>query len=145
VAVIPTQPPSQELARALAAHGQLLKVSGRHAEARARCEEAVAVARRVGARAVEGHALSSLGVSLGILGHLEEGVADLEQGRRIALELANVDDLAGPTPTWPPSSTWPAALRRPPRSSWPAPRRRASSAPWAATAPTSFPMPPVRC
>jgi DNA-binding CsgD family transcriptional regulator/tetratricopeptide (TPR) repeat protein len=93
VAVIPTEPPSQELARTLAAHGQLLKVLGRHAEARARCEEAVAVARRVGARAVEGHALSSLGVSLGVLGHLEEGVADLEQGRRIAMELGNVDDL----------------------------------------------------
>jgi DNA-binding CsgD family transcriptional regulator/tetratricopeptide (TPR) repeat protein len=93
VAVIPAQPPSQELARALAAHGQLLKVLGRHAESRVRCEEAVAVARRVGARAVEGHALSSLGVSLGVLGHMEEGVADLEQGRRIAMELANVDDL----------------------------------------------------
>jgi DNA-binding CsgD family transcriptional regulator/tetratricopeptide (TPR) repeat protein len=93
VAVIPTQPPSQELARALAAHGQLLKVVSHHADARARCEEAVAVARQINARAVEGHALSTLGVCLGVLGHMEEGVADLEQGRRIAMELANVDDL----------------------------------------------------
>ena len=93
VAIIPPEPPSEELARALAAHGQLLMLLGRHAKARARCDEAVAVARQVGARAVEGHALTTLGTCLGILGHLEEGVADLEQGRHIARELANVDDL----------------------------------------------------
>jgi DNA-binding CsgD family transcriptional regulator/tetratricopeptide (TPR) repeat protein len=51
------------------------------------------VARQVGARAVEGHALTTLGTSLGLLGHLEEGIAHLEQGRRIARELVNVDDL----------------------------------------------------
>jgi DNA-binding CsgD family transcriptional regulator/tetratricopeptide (TPR) repeat protein len=93
VAIIPPEPPSAELARALAAHGQLLMLLGRHAEARSRGQEAVAVARQVGARAVEGHALTTLGTCLGILGHLEEGIADLEQGRRIARELANVDDL----------------------------------------------------
>ncbi|HET9292026.1 MAG TPA: AAA family ATPase, partial [Actinomycetes bacterium] len=93
VAIIPGEPPSEELARALAAHGQLLMLLDHHAEAMARCQEAVAVARKVGARAVEGHALTTLGTSLGILGHLEEGIADLEQGRRIARELVNVDDL----------------------------------------------------
>jgi ATP/maltotriose-dependent transcriptional regulator MalT len=51
------------------------------------------VARQVGARAVEGHALTTLGTSLGLRGHLEEGIAHLEQGRRIAIELVNVDDL----------------------------------------------------
>jgi DNA-binding CsgD family transcriptional regulator/tetratricopeptide (TPR) repeat protein len=66
---------------------------GRHTAALARSEEAVAVARQVNARAVEGHALTTLGTSLGILGHLEEGIPHLEQGRRIARELANVDDL----------------------------------------------------
>jgi DNA-binding CsgD family transcriptional regulator len=93
VAIIPPEPPSEELARALAAHGQLLMLLGHHAEALARCQEAVAVARQVDARAVEGHALCTLGTSLGVLGHLEEGIADLEQGRRIARELTNVDDL----------------------------------------------------
>src|SRR5215213_2527912 len=86
-------PPSEELARALAAHAQLLMLLGRHAQARARGEEAVAVARQVGARAVEGHALTTLGTCLGILGHTEEGIADLEQGLRIARDLVNVDDL----------------------------------------------------
>jgi DNA-binding CsgD family transcriptional regulator/tetratricopeptide (TPR) repeat protein len=83
----------ERLARAVAAHGQLLMLLGHHAEALARCQEAVAVARQVDARAVEGHALCTLGTSLGVLGHLEEGIADLEQGRRIARELTNVDDL----------------------------------------------------
>jgi tetratricopeptide (TPR) repeat protein len=93
VATIPAEPPSEELARALAAHGQLLMLLSHQAEARARCEEAVAVARQVGARAVEGHALTTLGTSLGVLGHLEEGIAHLEQGLQIARELGNVDDL----------------------------------------------------
>ena len=93
VAIIPPDPPSPELARALAAHGQLLMLLDHHAEALARGQEAVAVARQVGARAVEGHALTTLGTSLGVLGQLEEGIADLEQGRRIARELVDVDDL----------------------------------------------------
>src|SRR5829696_7426332 len=93
VAIIPPEPPSEELARALAAHGQLLMLLGRHAQARARGEEAVAMARQVGARSVEGHALTTLGTCLGILGHTEEGIADLEQGLRIARELTAVDDL----------------------------------------------------
>jgi DNA-binding CsgD family transcriptional regulator/tetratricopeptide (TPR) repeat protein len=93
VAIIPPEPPSEELARALAAHAQLLMLLGRHAQARARGEEAVAVARQVGARVVEGHALTTLGTCLGILGHTEEGIADLEQGLRIARDLVNVDDL----------------------------------------------------
>jgi DNA-binding CsgD family transcriptional regulator len=93
VAIIPPEPPSEELARALAAHAQLLMLLGRHAQARARGEEAVAVASQVGARAVEGHALTTLGTCLGILGHIEEGTADLEQGLGIARELTAVDDL----------------------------------------------------
>jgi DNA-binding CsgD family transcriptional regulator/tetratricopeptide (TPR) repeat protein len=93
VATIPPKPPSEELARALAAQGQLLMLLSHQADARARCEEAVAVARQVGARAVEGHALTTLGTSLGVLGHIEEGIAHLEQGRDIARELGNLDHL----------------------------------------------------
>jgi DNA-binding CsgD family transcriptional regulator len=93
VATIPPEPPSEELARALAAQGQLLMLLAHQTDARARCEEAVAVARQINARAVEGHALTTLGTTLGILGHTEAGIADLEQGRDIATELGNVDDL----------------------------------------------------
>lgn len=93
VATIPASPPSPELARVLAAYGQHLMLASHHLDARAPCEEAVAVARQVGDRAVEGHALTTLGTSLGNLGHMEEGIAHLERGRRIAEELGNVDDL----------------------------------------------------
>jgi len=65
----------------------------RNRAAQARCEEAVAAARRAGARAVEGHALNSLGSSLGRCGHLEAGVAHLQQARAIAAELGDPDDL----------------------------------------------------
>jgi tetratricopeptide (TPR) repeat protein len=93
VATIPPEPPSQERARALAAHGQLLMLLTRHAQARPLCEKAVTVAMQVGDRAVEGHALTTLGTSLGALGHVDEGIARLERGRQIARELGNIDDL----------------------------------------------------
>jgi hypothetical protein len=46
VAIIPAEPPSAERAQALAAHGQMLMLGSRNRAAQARCEEAVAVARR---------------------------------------------------------------------------------------------------
>jgi tetratricopeptide (TPR) repeat protein len=59
----------------------------------ARCQEAVAVARQVGARAEEGHALNMLGTALCTLGRMEQGIAYLEQAREIASELGEVADL----------------------------------------------------
>jgi tetratricopeptide (TPR) repeat protein len=93
VAITPAEPPSGERARALAAHGQMLMLRSRNRAAQARCEEAAAVARRAGAPAVEGHALNSLGASLGNRGHLEAGVAHLERARAIAAELGDPDEL----------------------------------------------------
>jgi tetratricopeptide (TPR) repeat protein len=92
VAIIPAEPPSVERAQALAAHGQMLMLRSRHRAAQARCEEAAAAARRAGARGVEGHALNSLGTSLGSCGHLEAGAAHLEQARAIAAELGDPDE-----------------------------------------------------
>jgi DNA-binding CsgD family transcriptional regulator/tetratricopeptide (TPR) repeat protein len=92
-ATIPAEPPSPELARALATHGQLLMLLTRHSEVRNRCERAVAIARQVGDRAIEGHALTTLGTSLGALGHVDAGIAKLEQGRAIAWELGAIDDI----------------------------------------------------
>jgi ATP/maltotriose-dependent transcriptional regulator MalT len=93
VAIIPAEPPTAERARALAAHGQLLMLRSRNRAAQARCEEAVAAARRAGVRAVEGHALNSMGASLGRCGHQEAAVALLQQARAIAAELGDPDDL----------------------------------------------------
>jgi DNA-binding CsgD family transcriptional regulator/tetratricopeptide (TPR) repeat protein len=93
VAVIPAEPPSPELARALAAQGQLLMLLSHHAEALGRCEQAVAMARQVGDRAIEGHALTTLGTSLSILGQVDAGTARLRQGMEIARELGDPDDI----------------------------------------------------
>ena len=92
MATIPAEPPSEELARALAAHGQLLMLLSHQAEARARGERRIAVARQVGARAVEAMP-STLGTTLGVLGQMEAAIAHLEQGRRIAGELGDFDHL----------------------------------------------------
>ena len=93
VAITPAEPPSAERARALAAHGQILMLLSRNQAAQTRCEEAADVARRAGARGVEGRALNNLGASLGNRGQLAAGVAHLEQARAIAAELGDPDEL----------------------------------------------------
>jgi tetratricopeptide (TPR) repeat protein len=93
VATVPADPPTWERARVLAAHGRELMLVGRPSQAMTRCEEAIAVARQVGARAEESHALNMLGTSLCSLGHMEAGIAHLEQARDIASELGEVSEL----------------------------------------------------
>ena len=66
----------------------------RHAESRACCEEAIAIARAVGARAEEGHALNTLGCDLGYLGDPAAAVEHLVRAREIAAEVGDLDDLA---------------------------------------------------
>jgi DNA-binding CsgD family transcriptional regulator len=51
------------------------------------------MARQVGDRAVEGHALTTLGTSLSILGKVDEGIPYLEEGMRIANQLGDLDDI----------------------------------------------------
>jgi DNA-binding CsgD family transcriptional regulator/tetratricopeptide (TPR) repeat protein len=65
-----------------------------HQESRECCEEAIAIARQVGARAEEGHALNTLGCDLGYLGDPASAVAHLVAARRIAEEVGDLDDLA---------------------------------------------------
>ncbi len=64
-----------ERARVLAGHGQLLMLLDRFAESRALCEEAIAIARQVGARQAEGHAKNTLGVDLNGQGLVDAGNA----------------------------------------------------------------------
>jgi DNA-binding CsgD family transcriptional regulator len=93
VARVPADPPTWERARVLAAHGRELMLVGSPSQAMARCEEAIAVARHVGARAEEAHALNILGTSLCMLSHMEAGIAYLEQAREIASDLGEVSEL----------------------------------------------------
>jgi DNA-binding CsgD family transcriptional regulator len=94
VRLVPLEPSSAARARVLAARGQGLMLLSRHEESRACCEEAIAIAREVGARAEEGHALNTLGCDIGYLGEPAAAVGHLVQARQIAEEVGDLDDLA---------------------------------------------------
>jgi DNA-binding CsgD family transcriptional regulator len=60
--------------------------------ARALSERAIAAAREVGSREVEGHALNTFGIGLAALGDREGGERALREAMRIASELDAIDD-----------------------------------------------------
>jgi ATP/maltotriose-dependent transcriptional regulator MalT len=87
--VLPADPPTPELARVLTAKAEILVLRGPGEEALAGSERAVGAARAAGARAVEAHALDTLGAALSLTGdwaggeralreaiHLAEGLSD---------------------------------------------------------------------
>jgi DNA-binding CsgD family transcriptional regulator len=83
VRILPATP-SVERARVLAAQAQWLLAADRYGEAERRATEALAVARTVGARAEEGHALDVLGTCTADIGRLEQAL-------RIAEEVGNAE------------------------------------------------------
>ena len=86
-----------------------------------RCQEAVAIARTVGARPEEGHALNTLGYDLTCLGEAELGVQSLREALTIAEEVGDLDDLARA----PPQPV--RAARRSAEPTWRGPRGRRST------------------
>jgi DNA-binding CsgD family transcriptional regulator/tetratricopeptide (TPR) repeat protein len=93
VRLVPAEPPSAQRAMVLAGYAQiLLMLSGSDAECRRVAEEALDMARRIGARREEGRALSRLG-SMVAEEDVEEGLAQLRAARRIAVEEGDVDGL----------------------------------------------------
>ena len=84
-------PPSAERARVLAGHARELAATWHTTQAVSRCEEAIAVARAVGARAEESHALSTLGVCLDDLGELDQSITLHQQARRIAEKVGDAE------------------------------------------------------
>ncbi len=93
IALLPADPPSAELARALAGYAQILMLIDRWADAEAVGRRAGAMAREVGARQAEGHAMNSLGLVLATTGRPAEGFESLRGALAIAHEVANVDDI----------------------------------------------------
>src|SRR5262249_41368721 len=91
--LVPATPPSAARARVLAARGQGLMLLARHEESSACCTEAIEIARMVGARGEEGHALNTLGCNLAYLGQREAAVSNLLGARQIAEEVGAPDDL----------------------------------------------------
>jgi DNA-binding CsgD family transcriptional regulator/tetratricopeptide (TPR) repeat protein len=84
-------PPSAERARVLAGHARELAATWHTTQAISRCEEPIEVARAVGARASEAHALSTLGVCLDDLGQLDRAIALHRQARRMAEEVGDAE------------------------------------------------------
>ena len=70
-----------------------MMLMAQYRKSRAACEEAVAMARRVGVRAEEGHALNSLALDLAYLGQVDEGITGLLEARKIAEEVGDFDDI----------------------------------------------------
>ena len=89
VELVPAEPPSPERAYALASLAGGLMVAWRHAESLPIAEQALALARAVGAREAEVRALTVLGGDLAYLGRGEEGLAHFRQALQLAEEIGD--------------------------------------------------------
>jgi ATP/maltotriose-dependent transcriptional regulator MalT len=94
MALLPAGEATAERARVLAGVGQILMLVDRNDEAIAHCREAVRIARAVGARRIEGHAMNTLGVGLTALGQCVEGLARLEEALAIAEEVGSAEEVS---------------------------------------------------
>lgn len=92
-ALLPADAPSVELAGILAEEARSLMLMSRFDEGAAKAHEAIAIARAVGARMEEGHALNTMGCILGDRGDPNQGLALLRESLAIAEELGNPDQL----------------------------------------------------
>ena len=90
-ALVPADPPTAELAGVLAEEARGLMLMSRFVDAEPRCHDAIAVARAVGARAEEGHALCTLGCCRASRGFYDEGIAAVREALAIGEELADAD------------------------------------------------------
>lgn len=93
--LIPSEPPSAERASILAAVGRLSLLLARYQMAQDLCEEAIRLARTVGARSEEGQALRTLGLAMAYRGYFDVGIEHVREGLSIAQEIHDISDLAG--------------------------------------------------
>ncbi len=90
VEIVPEEPPSPERAYALGSLAGALMVAWRYTESLPIGEQALALARRVGAPQAEVRALTVLGGDLAYLGRGEEGVGYFRQALQLAEETADL-------------------------------------------------------
>jgi DNA-binding NarL/FixJ family response regulator len=93
VDLVPAEPITPERVHVLAAFGHALMLGWRHRESRELCEQALELARQVGARRSELRALGVLGVDLAYLGRTEGGLGCLWEALRLAEDERVPDDL----------------------------------------------------
>ena len=93
VELIPADPPTEQRAFVLAAEAQLLMVTGHYAESLVRCDEALPIARQVGAEAVEAHLLNTMCGNLSTAWDYVGAVAAAADARRIAVRLGLAEEI----------------------------------------------------
>jgi DNA-binding CsgD family transcriptional regulator/tetratricopeptide (TPR) repeat protein len=93
VRLIPADPPTNERARALARFAEALLLAGRNEEAGAAAEDALAIARRLGADRELVRALTVLGGAQAAGGAFEAGIAALREAARLAEQHADPDPM----------------------------------------------------
>jgi tetratricopeptide (TPR) repeat protein len=93
VELLPEALPSYERALVLAAEGQVLMLCNRHEESSARCAEALAIARTVGAEAVEAHVLNTMCGDLCEVGDTDRAVTAAREALAIARRLRLADEM----------------------------------------------------
>jgi tetratricopeptide (TPR) repeat protein len=91
--LVPKEPPSLEYAAALVGEGRVLMVNGRMRDARERLEEAIPLIERLGDRALQTGALSTLTIVYTELGEFERAIAAGREGLRIAKEIGSAEDI----------------------------------------------------
>jgi DNA-binding CsgD family transcriptional regulator/tetratricopeptide (TPR) repeat protein len=85
--------PSPIHARVLASLAGAYMLRGDHPRATEAARAAIDLARTTGSRESEAHALNTLGTSVVLLGHCEEGVGSLRESFALTHELNDVDDM----------------------------------------------------
>lgn len=90
IQLVPREPPTSARAHVAAGLGQILMILAHTTpEASAACEEAVELARATGERAIESHALNTLGVLTAYAGDVQGGIARLRAALEIDRETGN--------------------------------------------------------
>ena len=90
VELVPAEPPSQERAFAVGSLAGGMMMAWRHADSLPLGEQALALARGVGAREAEVRAITVLGGDLVYLGRAEEGVARFRHALQLAEEIGDL-------------------------------------------------------
>ncbi len=93
--LIPAEPPSAERASVLVAAGRLSMFRADYGQARGAIEEAIELARAVGARTEEGHALETLGLVVAYQGNFDLGIRYVRQALSIAEEMQDASAIVG--------------------------------------------------